>query len=173
MTGCDIAVVTCTGESCEMKRVTYPFEPPLANSSEVRPRMVAIHKEVSAPQISWLVTDPFAFLVLVVCALLGFTVHGIGIGSLVEVIESSPTWNDFITTIFGSAATFGTSVRASWVLCVVAHNAEALFVLYHAKLTMKMGAKAQFLWYFVCACVGWPMTQKFLHLKKMQEKQKK
>jgi hypothetical protein len=131
------------------------------------------HKEVCAPGVSWLFTHVDALVVLIICASLGYATHIIGISNLVEFIENdAPKLNNVISTVFGSAATFGKWVRGSWIFAVVAHTAEALYVLYHAKTTLKMGVKAQLLWYALVSSVGMPITKEFLHMMKIQASQK-
>ena len=61
---CHLQVVTCSGDVCEMHRLEYPLQPPLASAGEARSRLVSIHQTVCAPSWSWLFTKPLAVAVL-------------------------------------------------------------------------------------------------------------
>ena len=170
MDGCTIAVVTCKGDLCEMKKLTYSFDPPLKSASEVRPRMVEIHHQVCAPRVSWLFTDMFALSVLIVVALLGYGTHVVGVEALMAKIENSAHLNSAISLFFGSASTFSNLVRYSWFLALFLHDLEAFYVLYHARQTLKLNGNAQILWYILVAAVGFPITREFLDLLKVHQK---
>ena len=168
--GCDIAVVTCTGDLCEMKQLKYPFEPPLKSGSEIRPRMVEIHKEVCAPQISWLFTHPDALAVLIVCALLGYGTHVVGVEALSANIEANVSVNSFISMIFGSATFFSRLVKYAWIFAVVAHAGEGLYVAHQAQHALKLELTSRLLWFGMVCCVGFPITKEFLELLNVHQK---
>lgn len=168
--GCDIAVVTCTGDLCEMKQFTFPFAPPLKSGSEIRPRMVEIHKQVCAPQISWLFTHPDALAVLIVCALLGYGTHVVGVEELSANIEGNATINSILSMIFGSAAFFSRLVKYAWIFAVVAHAGEGLYVAHQAQHALKLEFKSRLLWFGMVCCVGFPITKEFLDLLNVHQK---
>lgn len=168
--GCDIAVVTCTGDLCEMKQFTFPFVPPLKSGSEIRPRMVEIHKQVCAPQISWLFTHPDALAVLIVCALLGYGTHVVGVEELSANIEGNATINSILSVIFGSAAFFSRLVKYAWIFAVVAHAGEGLYVAHQAQHALKLEFKSRLLWFGMVCCVGFPITKEFLDLLNVHQK---
>ena len=175
--GCDIAVVTCKGDLCEMKQLNYPFQPPLKTGSEVRPRMVAIHREVCAPQISWLVTHPDALAVLIVVALLGYGTHIIGMDQLTANIEGNATLNSLISSLFWSASSFSQMVKYAWIFALVVHAGEGLYVAHKAQHALKLDLMSRLLWFGMVCSVGFPITKEFLELlnvyNKQQTKEKK
>ncbi|CAB9497448.1 expressed unknown protein [Seminavis robusta] len=171
--GCEISAVSCQGELCEMHKLFYPFQPPLASAQEVRPRMVAIHHQVCAPEPTWLVTHIDALAVLIVVALLGYGTHVIGTDNLTEMIEQAPKLNDTISMVFGSASTFSAAVKYAWIFAIVAHVGEGGYVVYHAKITLKLQTQVIVLWFLMVASVGFPITKEFLELLKVHQKQPK
>lgn len=173
MDGCNIAVVTCKGDLCEMKRLMYPFRPRLKSAAEVRPRMVTIHQQVCAANPLWLVTHIDALVIIIIMALLGYATHIMGLDALSEKIAGSDGLNSVISMVFGSARGFSNAVFYSWVFGVGAHVLEAIYVVYEGGKTLKLGAKAQLLWFLVVSCVGYPVTKEYLDLQKVHARQLK
>jgi Domain of unknown function (DUF4499) len=63
-------------------------------------------------------------------------------------------------------------VKYAWIFGVGAHVMEAIYVVLEARKTLKLGAKAQLMWFLVVSSVGYPVTKEFLELQKVDAKQR-
>lgn len=171
MSGYTLSFVLCDKKKdmCDMRLPAVPFSPPLTCSSQVKKRLIEIHQSVLSPRIYWLVTDPTALLILVVCSGLGFATYAIGESDLASHIKNMPELNSNIESIFGSAATFAKCVKWSWYFAFVVHWMEAIYGAYECKTTLKLRKNVTILWFFLIWCVGWPITAR---LKKFADMQK-
>ena len=170
--GCQISVVTCQGDLCEVHNVFYKFHPPLADAGQVRSAMVNIHHQVCAPQVSWLVTHVDALVVLLIVVLLGYATHMIGTERLTEILQQNTLLGGTRLLSVGGAKYLSAAVKYSWYFAILAHGAEALYVVYQARTTLKMRASGAALWFLMVGSVGWPITKEFLELLRVHNKSK-
>jgi Protein of unknown function (DUF2470) len=167
--GCQITAVSCQGDSCEMLKLFYNFQPPLRNSAQVRPAMVEIHHKVCAPQLSWFITRIDVFIVFVVVALLGYITHVVGTDHFTKILQDF-TYLQGRTWI---AEHLSMAVKYSWYFALVVHFLEALYVVYQAQITLKLQViPTTLLWFFMVGCVGIPVTKEFLDLLRVHHHHK-
>uniref|UniRef100_A0A7R9WQU3 Uncharacterized protein n=1 Tax=Craspedostauros australis TaxID=1486917 RepID=A0A7R9WQU3_9STRA len=166
--GCEITAVTCKSDTCEMKSLTYPFRPYVKSKNELKRRLATIRNQVCAPKIHWLVTKPFALLVLLICAGLGYGTMVLGTNGMLEAIAQAPRLQRGIAQVFGSASMFVKYVQASWYVCIVAHLVEAVLAAIGCSTTLGLNAEVTFSWFILVWMVGFPIFQEFDTLMKMQ-----
>lgn len=86
--GYNLTFVLCNGDQCEMRSPAVSFSPPLLTSADqVKKRLIEIHHSVLSPKMYWLVTDPMALAILVVCFGLGYATYVIGEDNLASHVE--------------------------------------------------------------------------------------
>jgi hypothetical protein len=170
--GCDISLVTCRGDLCEMHNCLYEFRPPLNSAKELPQRLPAIYNQVWAPRISWLVTKPLALKILVVCGLLGYGTEILGMEGMLALLEQAPH-DGFLATVIGSPQALCYIVMGAWYVSVIVHLGEALWAAYHCVNTLKMDATATLQWFLAIWAVGYPIFIEFRSLIKLHEEQSK
>jgi hypothetical protein len=167
--GCNISLVTCRGDLCEMHNCLYEFRPPLKSAKELPQRLPAIYNQVCAPRISWLVTKPLALGILIVCGLLGYGTEILGTEGMLALLEQAPRLEHGVATVFGTPQTCCSMVMGSWYVSVIAHLGEALWAAYHCVNTLKMDTTATLQWFLVIWAVGYPIFIEFRSLIKSHE----
>lgn len=169
MEGCLIQVVMCRDDLCQVQKVLYPFEPPLKDAAELRPRMVAIHQDVCKPSLRsiWLSNPPLAPFIVILYAGFAFCTLVIGLDQLTEDLES----NSLISTCFGSAHTFVSLVKFGFYVIQLAHLCEALYVAYSSR-ALKFSSGTVASWTLQALLAGFPATLQFQELLNMNRKNK-
>lgn len=162
--GYTLSYVLCNGDLCEMRTSDVPFQPPLSSSDEIRPRIIQDHHKALNPSFGWIITEPLILVIVVICAAMGFATHAIGSKELAALIESSPKIEPTISAMFGSPSTFCLLVAAAWYFSVVAHTAEAVYVAYQCRKTLKTTAASALKWFLLTCCAGFPVTRKATEL---------
>ena len=171
--GCEISFVTCRGDLREIHNCLYEFRPPLKSANELTQRLLAIHNQVWAPRISWLMTKPLALQVLIVLGLAGYGTEILGMEGMLALLEQAPRLEHGVATVFGTAQKFCNMVIGSWYVSVIAHLCEALWASYHCVNTLKMDTTATLQWFLVIWAVGYPIFVEFRTLIKLHEEQSK
>jgi hypothetical protein len=171
--GCDISLVTCRGDLCEMHNCLYEFRPPLKSAKELPQRLPAIYNQVCAPRISWLVTKPLALACLIGFGLLGFGAEILGREGILELLEQAPRLQQGVATVIGTPQTFCDMVMRTWYVLVIVHIGEALWAAYHCVNTLKMDTTATLQWCLMIWAVGYPILMEFRSLVKLHEEQSK
>jgi len=169
--GCQIQVVMCSGDLCQVQLFTYPFDPPLKDGAELRPRMVAIHQEVCRPSWKAIWGQPMAIIIVVVYAMFGYCTLVYGIDDLTESIENSTSLNSLISSIFTSTHVFTGLVRFGFYATSVAHAVETLYAVYQSR-KLKFSASTTFAWALQIAASGLCATSQFLELLRVDRKSK-
>lgn len=160
--GCDVSLVTCRGDLCEMKNEHFEFSPPLDSASELcDSRMPGIRDQVLAPKVHWLITDPLAFLILATCTALAYGTLIVGMNGIVEGLGEAPKLENGIAVIFGSTSTFSVAVTCSFWFSIVAHAIEAGMTLRHCVKTFHLGVVPSTLWTVLVFLVGYPIFSRF------------
>jgi hypothetical protein len=167
--GCEIALVTCRGDLCEMKQGFYEFHPPLQSANDLYSRLNTIHNEVCAPKIHWLVTNPLALACLVMCSGLGFGTIFFGVEGIVDAFEQVPRLEAGIASIFGSTQTFGYVVWASWYFAVVAHGIEAMIAYRQCSKTLQLETRTSLTWTMLVFLVGYPILSELDGMLQVQK----
>lgn len=158
--GCEIQAITCRADMCEMKRLSYPFDPPLQSSSELRSRLVAIHHLVLSPRLSWLIRKPLALSILIVCGFLSYGTFFMSESELSRTVET-----------FGLPQTFVSAVVASTYGAWSIHGLEAVYAGYHAWKTLELRPRAIAKWSFMITLVGYPVMTEFTTLLAIAQEQ--
>uniref|UniRef100_A0A7S4HQP9 Uncharacterized protein n=1 Tax=Odontella aurita TaxID=265563 RepID=A0A7S4HQP9_9STRA len=104
---------------------------------------------------------------------MGYATHVVGSEELTNVIESSPKVERIISGLFWSPSAFSTLVAAAWYFTVVAHTAEAAYVAYHCRTTLKTTHATALKWFFLTCCTGFPVTMKATELFGVASKSKR
>jgi len=176
--GCDIRVVACSGELCEMRRVRFEFVPPLTSASQLRPCFVEVHHRVLAPKWRWMKEKSVVPLILVVEALLAHGTLVLGPSGLKAAIEEAGTVHPMVSAVFWSPTAFVGLVRAAFWFSVIVHGGEAVYVAYHALRTLKLRPLSALQWFAMICLTGYPVTVEFLpfleiHRSSQQKRSKK
>jgi hypothetical protein len=168
--GCDIALVTCRGDLCEMNNEYFEFKPPLKSASELMDiRIHEIRDQVLAPKVHWLVTDPLAFFILATCTALGYGTIVVGMGGIIEGLAKAPKLENGIAVIFGSTSMFSFAVVGAFWFAIVAHVIEAGMALRHCVKSLQLGMLPSALWAILVFLVGYPIFSRFRALVVVQE----
>ena len=161
--GCQLRVTLCRGDLCEMKQSFYKFRTPLTEGStsalEERIRSEVV-PDVCAPKPLWLITDPLAFLILVVCSLLAYGTY-IGIDGITDALLKAPKLEKTIGLVFGTSRNFAYAVCGAFWFSIVAHGIEASLVVYYATTVLKMGVVSTSIWAILVFSVGYPIFNRF------------
>jgi len=157
--GCHLQAVTCSGDLCEMKSLVYPFAPPLANASQVKPRLVSIHHDVLSPQWKWLWTKPFASLFVLVFPLLAYGTLVMGDDGLTEALEKT----NFIEQSNGIVIL----LRWGFYVTFVAHIVEASVVAHTCRTVFKLNWKGVVQWIIMVFLSGYPILREAMALQKI------
>jgi hypothetical protein len=169
--GCEISLVTCRGDLCEMNNFTYSFNPPLNSLEELLDahRIKQLHNQVLSPKLRWLFTDPLAFLILTVFVLLGYATLIIGMEGILEFLTKAPRLENEVTSIFQSPRIFGYCVFVGFWITIVAHAVEAgMTVRFCAQTFPRLGVAPTAMWAFLVFCVGFPILSRLQELVLVQ-----
>lgn len=167
---CEISLVTCSGELCEMHSSAYELHPPLVSVDDFKRRIPSLHNKLCAPRFHWLVTNPLAFLILIVCSGLGYGTLVLGIDGMVEALARAPTnLEEGVATIFGSTRIFAQLVFASWYFSVLAHGIEAALAVRHCHNILQLEAGPTSAWAILIFCVGYPIFSQLQELVRVQQ----
>ena len=124
--GCDIRATLCRGDLCETKTSFYKFDPPLRSKNELSERILSdVRNRVCAPNPIWLVTDPLALFILVICGFLAYGTY-VGVEDMTNAFVQHPRIERTLTAIFGSPRTLSYSICGAFWFSVVAHGIEAI-----------------------------------------------
>ncbi|KAL3758825.1 hypothetical protein ACHAWU_007942 [Discostella pseudostelligera] len=158
-----LSFVLCNGDTCEMKKIAVPFDPPLTTSAEVRPRLIEDHHRALIPKFSWLITDPVMRMLFSACILLGLGT-ALGEEELVTRINEIPWARSFVEFILGSSTRFVNLVIGAWYFSLIAHTLEAIYTAYLCKTTLKMKPATTMKWFVLNVCTGFPIMNKVQEL---------
>lgn len=168
--GYTLSYVLCDGDLCEMRTTDVPFQPPLASADEIRPRLIQDHHKALEPKFGWIIKEPLILAIIVICVAMGLATHALGSEKLSALIESFPKIESTVSAVFGSPSTFATLVAKAWYFSVVAHGAEAVYVAYQCRVTLKTTPVAAFKWFILTCCAGFPVTRKATELFEVASK---
>jgi Protein of unknown function (DUF2470)/Domain of unknown function (DUF4499) len=143
--GCEIKVVKCHGDLCEMETVVYPFAKRCTTSAEIKQELIVIHSHVLQPNFLWLILKPrcVAIIALDVLLFLGtFLLH---------------MRNGMVEGLF-------------WFL-VVAHLVEGSVGVYYCRRILKVNWKTTKQWLVCILPVGLPVMRELKELCAMAGKQ--
>ena len=163
MEGYNISYVLCSGELCEMKNCTVPFDPPLTSAAEVRPRLIEDHHRALVPKFTWLIKDPIMRTLFGVCLLLGAGT-ALGEEELVTRINNTPRAGFIVQFIFGTSTRFVKLVIGAWYFSLIAHTLEAIYTAYLCKTVLKMKTGTTIKWFVLNVCTGFPIMNKVQEL---------
>ena len=175
--GCEIRVTLCKGDLCEMKKSFYAFQTPLNSEDEDNADRIAskaILPDVCAPRLFWLVTDPLALGILVVCGLLAYGTY-VGVDGMTDALLKAPKLETTIGMVFGSSRNFSYAVCAAFWFSIVAHGIEACVAAYYAMSVLKIGLGPTSRWAFLVSLVGYPVLgrlQKLVAIERGHTKSK-
>jgi Protein of unknown function (DUF2470)/Domain of unknown function (DUF4499) len=171
--GCHIQVVACRQDLCQVHAVVFPFDAPLKSGAELRPRLVAIHHRVCAPELAWLVRKPVSVVILVMMAFLTYCTMGLGTSQLRSLIEADQGLVRIVTVLFGSPKIFGLLVRAAFCFGHTAHAAEAVYGLYLCRQTLKLKWLATLQWALLITLTGFPVLGELQSLVAVARRKKR
>ena len=168
--GCDLKAVLCSGDLCNVKKVTFPFDPPLTTTADARPRLIAIHNDVCRPRWMWLVSSLPIFLLLMTSFI--FYCMFIGLDQVQALIREDESAFAFVALVFGTPEFFTSLVQKSFWFLIVAHLTEAAFAVSKA-VSLKLGYTAIVEWFILTSLVGFPVLGRILELHAIHLKAKK
>jgi len=161
--GCELRVTLCRGDLCEMKKSFYKFPTPLGSPKDLPDTIRQIRTNVCSPNLFWLVTDPLALVILVVCSLLAYGTY-IGVESMTDAFLGAPKVERTISAVFGSPQTFSYLVCGSFWFSVAAHGLEASIAVYYSITSLKIGVLPTTLWGIMIFLVGYPVFSRLQQL---------
>ena len=161
--GCELRVTLCRGDLCEMKKSFYAFPTPLGSPKDLPDTIRRIRTNVCSPNLFWLVTDPLALVILVVCSLLAYGTY-IGVESMTDAFLGAPKIERTISAVFGSPRTFSYLVCGSFWFSVAAHGLEASIAVYYSITSLKIGVLPTTLWGIMIFLVGYPVFSRLQQL---------
>jgi hypothetical protein len=162
--GCHLRAVVCNGDTCEMHPLVYPFHPPLSSTKDLRARMVDIHQELCAPEISWLWTKLSCRIILLFVIPIMIMTFGVGMDKSMQILHHANFLRPPLTMIYGSIDMFRRVTQSSAWTIIVLHLSEAVYVFYHAVRSLKLRWTSALLWFVLIAMVGFPITMEFMDL---------
>ena len=173
--GIEVSLTCCRGDLCEMKNGFYPLDPPLSSAEEWNnngssgssERFTKIHQKVCSPNITWLITDPAAAVLLVVCGAIAYGVW-IGTDEIAVLLQQAPRLEQGVEIIFGSVTNFGHAVYAAFWFAFLAHLFEAGVAMLYCR-TLSLQTSSMVLWMFMVFLVGFPILKELQALVKAQE----
>jgi len=173
--GCLIQVVLCCDDLCQVQKITFPFEPPLTDAAQLRPRMVAIHQEVCKPQVSEIFrSNPLvAPAVTIFFAGLAYGTLFLDADQLTHMIETS-----FVIEFLRqhleccSAQFFSTLVRLGFYATLCAHLVESTYIAYHSRTTLKFSVGTTAAWVLPNLVIGFPVLFAFQDMLRVDRKGK-
>lgn len=164
LSGYDLSFVLCSGEVCEMKNITIPFNPPLESSKEAKARIIEDHYKAFDPKASWIVTEPLTFLIFITCLSLAYATHVLKEDGIVALLGESPYFiQDIVDKLFCCWYTFASTVQNLWFFTIAAHLIEGMIVAYQSKVQLKLRNNTTVKWFLLGCCVGYPITGKMFH----------
>ena len=167
--GCELRVTLCRGDLCEMKRPFYKFQTPLKTSQDLSDRIASqVLPNVCAPNPLWLVTDPAALLVLIICGACFYGLY-VGVDAVEDALVAAPNLEKTIGMVFGSSRNFGNAAVAGAWFAIVAHVLEASVVLYWCVKSLQLGAATSLHWAFLASLVGYPVLSRLKLLVEIEQ----
>mmetsp|Transcript_18921 Transcript_18921/g.42964 ORF Transcript_18921/g.42964 Transcript_18921/m.42964 type:complete len:228 (+) Transcript_18921:46-729(+) len=170
--GCELRVTSCRGDQCDMKTPFFAFKAPLSLQSAddvLNDRVISdLRNDVCGPDPLWLVTDPLALLILVVCGLLGYGTY-IGVDNTTDAIAQAPRLEGTISAIFGTPRIFSYLVCGSFWFSIIAHAFEATIAVYYSLKSLKLGFYSTGLWGIMIFLVGYPIFGRLQELLTIEQ----
>jgi len=149
-----ISFTSCRGDLCEMGRLEYPWNESIEE----------LYQRVSAPQWSWLVTDPLALIIWITCGLLGYGTLVLGRDGMVESISHAPRLEAGIETVFLHTSYFAVAVTVAFWFSVVAHGIEAFLAIHQCRTSLGLHWRATISWAILISSVGYPIFSRLTEL---------
>jgi hypothetical protein len=171
---CDIAIMMCRGDLCEMKSGTYHFDPPLQSGKDLLDnRLKEIHNQVCAPKVHWLATNPLALIVLVTCLTLAYGTLLVGVDGMVDAFAQAPRLEAGISTIFGSTFIFANCVIGAFWFSIIAHAIESGMSYRLCTRVLQLETGPTVTWMVLVFSVGYPILSQLQALAETQQKDEK
>ena len=168
-TQCEVGIVTCRGDLCEMHSMVYPLRPPLKSAEEFSSRIPQIRNDVCSPKWYWLFTNPLALIILVTCSALAYGALVLGTNGIVDALMLAPNLEGGVETIFGSTKMFANVVWAAFYFAVIAHGIEAIMAFNICKNVLKLNSGTTALWSFMIFLVGYPIFNELKELAEVEQ----
>jgi hypothetical protein len=118
--------------------------------------------------LTWLLTDPAALTIMVVCFLLTVGTY-IGSDALTDALLKAPKLDKTISGIFGSSQNFSIAVVLSCWFAYVAHAFEASVGIYYCQTSLGLGLSQTLVWGFMIFLVGYPIFSRLQLLMAIQQ----
>jgi hypothetical protein len=135
-------------------------------------RIQEIHQKVCSPNPLWLITDPFALIILVTFIALTYGAY-LGADGIEEAFSHAPRLESGISKVFHSTKIFGYCVMASFWFCNLAHGLEACIAVYYCQTSLKLGFVPTCQWGVLIFLVGFPIFSKVQELLIFQKENAK
>jgi hypothetical protein len=132
--------------------------------------LIEIHHQVLSPKVSWLITDPLALIILVICSFLGYCTYAFDKTALIDHIQQLDRLNNVLENIStgSGASAFALLIYGSWYFALVVHVMEAMYAAYHCRKTLKLKVGNTMLWFVLVSLVGFPIMSKLMRLVNAQ-----
>jgi hypothetical protein len=153
--GCEISLVICRGDLCEMNTCFYTFSTPLQSANELfdttttttPQRIPLLYNEVCSPRVMEILTGTLYLPIVVIVLGLGYAHHVLGHVGMDEVLETMPTVENIILMCFGSIHSFGLVVAAAWYFANCAHLGEATVAAYFCRYVLRLNSTTTLKWF--------------------------
>jgi hypothetical protein len=145
---------------------------PIISHTQYRPRLIEEHNKALMPRVSWLITESYSPVIVVMMVLLTYGTIFLGEETLVSELNQSTVAASTISSLFGSTETFAYLVKISFYFAVIAHVFESAYVVYLCKATLKMSTVPMLFWFLLTNCVGFPIASKIMTLASVHDKAK-
>jgi hypothetical protein len=110
--------------------------------------------EACTPEYCWLLTDYLALVIIVCLALSYFYCYDL-IGKIFIPGSSILTFDEI---------TFKYAAKGLLNFAVVAHVAEAVYVAYQCRTTLKLPSHVTLKWFIIVCCAGYPVLIRFMNI---------
>jgi Protein of unknown function (DUF2470) len=137
--GCDLQVYLCHDMMCQETKVTYPFVPPLAHSSQIRSRIIAVHHQVCSPSCTY--RNPLFYLIA------GFVLASASVALQGGLKGVDPLIN--------------TAVKLAFMVTLLGHTTLATYAAHLGRKELKLQMRGLAAWYCAILLSG---TVAFLEL---------
>jgi Protein of unknown function (DUF2470) len=167
-TGCLIHAIQCRGNLCAQEKVFYPFEPPLAISAQVRPRVVEIHQQVCMPVI-----NAASLLIATMHLSLAYATFAWGESGMNQYIERNLAAHNLLQQLGSSPGSFAKAATLLFYFTFMGHAALEMYVVYHCRYSLKLSHRTTLLWALTILASGMPGFLQFQDLLQVDVKSKR
>lgn len=187
--GCQIQIILCNGDVCQMVTLDYPFQPPLKKDDKIheqlRRRFIEIHQQVCRPYLtigSVIVASIVGLWAVCVRETMNSSIQQPNNNNNNNNMSSNNNRGNvlFLKWMYTEDNTMipwmVRQIQTGFWMVLVLHCMEALYATYGARSVLKLSWKKTMIWLLSVIVAGFPMTlqlHQLLHLDHQAKQAKK